>query len=78
MYHCLNLLAWKQLKKGMKHLTVAALTVIKSIESNATTNVPCFPTRKRPAPNSNAEKKNSLQVYKKETYVLSFIVVQTR
>ena len=42
------------IKRGTKHLT-AALTVIKSIESNATTNEQCFPTRKRPAPNSNAE-----------------------
>ena len=53
------------IKRGTKHLT-AALTVIKSIESNATTSEPCFLTRKRPADNSNAEKQICFKSTKKK------------
>ena len=54
------------IKQGTKHLT-AALTVIKSIEINRTTDEPpCFPTRKRPAPNANAEKQIRFKSTKKK------------
>ena len=53
------------IKRGTKHLT-AALTVIKSIESNGTTNEPCFLTRKRLALDSNAEKQICFKSTKKK------------
>ena len=42
------------------------MTVIKSIEINRTDEPPCFPTRKRPAPNTNAEKQIRFKSTKKK------------